>query len=184
MKKIKIERLILLSCLVICLIALVVSGLEVEGLETKIKLLEHKNNRQAAQLRDRDYEIEIQQILIEMQDSIIDAHIAEPEIVPEYIGEYEITYYCPCVECCGKTDGITASGTLATEGQTIAADWDMLPVGTEIYIDGIGYRTVEDKGGAIKGKTLDIFVNSHTEALEFGRHKADVWIVKEGQNEN
>lgn len=181
MKKLKIERFILLACLIICLTALVVSGLEVEGLETKVKELEYKNNRQAAQLKDQKSVLEIQDILISMQDSIIDGHIADPETVPEHIGEYEITYYCPCVECCGKTDGITASGTLAIEGQTVAADWDMLPPGTEVYIDGIGYRTVEDKGGAIKGKTLDVFVNSHAEVLELGRHKADVWSIEEAK---
>ena len=55
----------------------------------------------------------------------------------EYLGEYTIYAYCPCVKCCGKTNGVTASGTIATEGKTVAST---LPFGTKVYIGGIGER--------------------------------------------
>jgi 3D (Asp-Asp-Asp) domain-containing protein len=172
-KKLKIERLIFLVCLIICLLVLVISGLDAEAMQEEIAGLRYQNTKQAAQLLDQERQIEILELVLE--------HSEEPAPAETYLGEFEITYYCSCTKCCGKTDGITASGTLALEGQTVAADWDILPAGTEIYIDGIGYRTVEDKGGAIVGQFLDVFVNSHAEALELGRHKADVWIVKEKQ---
>ncbi|MBP1924628.1 3D (Asp-Asp-Asp) domain-containing protein [Sedimentibacter acidaminivorans] len=100
-----------------------------------------------------------------------------------YIGEFTITYYCPCVKCCGKTDGITASGTLAKEGQTVAADWEVLPPGTEIFIEGIGFRTVEDKGGAIKGNRLDVYMDSHSSALDAGVVQAKVYVLEGSKNE-
>lgn len=106
----------------------------------------------------------------------------EPEIVPandqkpvEMI--VTATAYCPCAYCCGKTDGITASGTIATQGRTIAADPSVLAYGTEVSINGNTY-IVEDCGGAIKGNRIDIFYNSHEEALEFGIQELTAIIDK------
>jgi 3D (Asp-Asp-Asp) domain-containing protein len=99
--------------------------------------------------------------------------VVEPEI--EWL-EFEATAYCPCEKCCGKwaknrPNGIvyTASGEIAEEGITIAADWSVLPKGTVVEIDGVGTRIVQDKGGAIKGNRIDIYFLSHQEALEYGR---------------
>jgi len=94
----------------------------------------------------------------------------------KYLGQYTIYAYCPCVKCCGKTNGVTASGTIATEGRTIAST---LPFGTKLYIDGIGERIVEDRGGDIKGKTIDLFMSDHNSALQFGVRKVDVYEVME-----
>lgn len=63
-----------------------------------------------------------------------------------YLGRYWITGYDICEECCGKTDGITASGAVAQVGRTIAAPRE-IPFGTTLYIEGIGERVVEDRGG-------------------------------------
>lgn len=90
------------------------------------------------------------------------------------LGEFVITYYCDCKRCTDDGDGITASGTKATAGRTIAADPDVLPMGSTVIIDGHTY-TVEDVGGAIKGKRIDIFMESHQEALEAGVKVAEVY---------
>lgn len=79
---------------------------------------------------------------------------------------YKITAYCPCAKCCGKTNGITAMGTHATSGRTVAAS-SKFAFGTKLNINGHVY-TVEDRGGAINGNKIDIFVNSHAEALAWG----------------
>ena len=79
---------------------------------------------------------------------------------------YKITAYCPCSKCCGKSNGITASGTKATAGRTVAASSNFA-LGTKLNINGHIY-TVEDRGGAINGNKIDIFVNSHSEALAWG----------------
>lgn len=94
----------------------------------------------------------------------------------KYLGQYTIYAYCPCAKCCGKTNGITASGTIATEGRTVAST---LPFGTKLYIDGIGERIVEDRGGAIQGNKLDLFMSDHNSALQFGVRKLDVYEVME-----
>lgn len=97
------------------------------------------------------------------------------------LGDYVLTAYCPCPICCGvysnMTNPTTASGTTATAGRTIAADTSVLPFGTQVVIDGQVY-TVEDRGGAIKGNRIDVFFNSHQEAIEFGRRVATVYKVQ------
>lgn len=80
-----------------------------------------------------------------------------------------------------RPDGIvyTASGAVAEQGVTIAADWDVLPPGTVVYIDGLGERVVQDRGGAIKGNAVDIYFEDHHEALVFGRQAVRLYIVTE-----
>ena len=114
-------------------------------------------------------------LIIEKPVEVIKYIEKEPEY--ESAGIFSLTAYCPCMECCGKTDGITASGTKATAGRTVAADTAVLPFGTEIYIGGKKY-TVEDRGVAINGKELDIFFESHAEALQFGRQDIEVFVCR------
>ena len=54
--------------------------------------------------------------------------------IGEPLGEFKLTAYCPCMKCCGKTDGITATGTTATEGRTIAVDPRVIPYGSTVTI--------------------------------------------------
>lgn len=84
----------------------------------------------------------------------------------EYAGDYKLTGYCGCVLCCGiygcaeGEAAHTASGTIATEGRTIAMSNDYA-FGTVVYIDGLGFRTVEDRGGAVSGNKIDVYMESH-----------------------
>ncbi|HCT91967.1 MAG TPA: hypothetical protein DF613_11415 [Lachnospiraceae bacterium] len=90
----------------------------------------------------------------------------------KYLGRFKLTAYCACVQCCGKANGITASGTKATQGRTVAMGG--VPLGTKISINGTVY-TVEDRG-TVYGH-VDIFKNSHEAAKSFGVHYADVYQV-------
>lgn len=81
---------------------------------------------------------------------------------------YTLTAYCPCAICCGKCDRITASGTVATQGRTIAVDPNVIPYGTKVHIEGLGTYVAEDCGSGVQGKRIDVFFDSHEEALEFG----------------
>lgn len=109
----------------------------------------------------------------------VEAAEVNPVVQKISLGEYKLTAYCDCVKCCGKTDGITASGVKATEGVTVAADRS-LPFGTKIYIDGHEY-TVQDRGGAIKGNKIDVYFDSHQDALEFGVQYKEIFTMKEGE---
>lgn len=94
------------------------------------------------------------------------------------VGTFTAYAYCPCVKCCGQwSGGPTASGTMPKEERAVAADWDVLPAGTEVYIEGLGWRTVEDTGSGIDGQALDVYYDSHQAALEQGVREVKVYAV-------
>lgn len=100
--------------------------------------------------------------------------------IGEPLGEFKLTAYCPCMKCCGKTDGITATGTLAAEGRTIAVDPRVIPYGSIVTIyfaDGTNHTyTAEDCGGAIRENRIDVFFDDHQAALQFGVQSAYVYM--------
>lgn len=91
----------------------------------------------------------------------------------EYLGVYRCTHYCSA--CDGS--GTTASGKQPRVGVTVAADPKVLPLGSRVYIEGYGERTVQDTGGAIKGQRLDIYSERGT-CNQLGVKKLKVWRVK------
>ena len=105
------------------------------------------------------------------------AEMEAPEF--ESLGEYKITHYCSCPICCGEWgenrpkdangDPIirTASGAIAEAGKTIAVDPKVIPLGSTVYIDGQAY-IAQDVGGAIRGNRIDVYCDSHEEALKRG----------------
>ena len=101
--------------------------------------------------------------------------------IGEPMGEFKLTAYCPCAKCCGKwANGITATGTTATEGRTIAVDPRVIPYGSSVTIyfaDGTSHTyTAEDCGGAIKENRIDVFFDSHEDARAFGVQSAMVYV--------
>jgi len=115
---------------------------------------------------------------------------AEGEVL-EYteVIQVEATAYCACYKCCGKYPsnkyyGITKTGTRAKVG-TIAVDPKVIPMGTKMYIEGLngaknyGVGKAEDIGGAIKGKIIDLYFDTHAETIQWGRQQVNVYILKE-----
>lgn len=100
--------------------------------------------------------------------------------IGESLGEFTLTAYCSCAVCCGKSDGITATGTTATEGRTIAVDPAVIPYGSTVtlyYEDGTVHTyTAEDCGGAIRENRIDVFFDDHEAAREFGVQTAYVYV--------
>lgn len=97
-----------------------------------------------------------------------------------YIGNFKLTAYCPCYKCSGGYGSNTATGVRAQEGVTIAVDPRIIPYGTKVYIENVGYRIAQDCGGAIKGKKIDIYVNNDKDCYktEYNQKAAKVYIVE------
>ena len=95
-----------------------------------------------------------------------------------YIGVFKITAYCACMQCCGKTDGITATGTQATQGRTIAVYPKQIPYETEVMFNDHVY-IAEDCGGAITENRIDLYFDSHQDALEWGVQYHEVFVLIE-----
>lgn len=119
-----------------------------------------------------------------LEDATIQPEEAEEatqpqKLEPQLLGRFKLTAYCTCPKCCGEySDGMTATGTKATAGRTIAVDPKVIPLGSKVVINGFEY-TAEDTGGAIKGNRIDILFPTHQDALNFGVQYAEVAIVKE-----
>ena len=98
----------------------------------------------------------------------------------KYVGNFKVTHYCACTVCTWGS-GVTASGKQVAEGM-IAADWNVLPAHTKVYIkrgDTMIEKVVEDRGGAINGNIIDVYVPSHDQALRMGVYYADLYIEPE-----
>lgn len=92
-------------------------------------------------------------------------------------GICSITHYCNCSKCSGSYSK-TASGTYPTPNRTVAMGSN-IPFGTKIRIgNSPTIYTVEDRGGAIGKNNVDVFVGSHSEAMNKGRYSAPVYIVE------
>lgn len=89
------------------------------------------------------------------------------------LGEFKLTAYCPCKICSGKWGRSTSTGVIAAANHTVAVDPSVIPYGTELIINGQTY-VAEDRGAAVTGKTIDIFFDTHKEAVKFGVSYADV----------
>lgn len=144
-----------------------------------------KNNK--AEETKMIVDVEEPEFKVEIEEEVME----EKELVFE---TYEATAYCACVKCCGiwskqhptrVNDSSfvqrTKSGTEPMQGRTIGAARDGLPLGTVVEIQGLGTYVVEDTLGASStGKRIDIFFDSHQEALNWGRREVQLAVVTEG----
>lgn len=116
----------------------------------------------------------------------------EPPVVHgvDVLGEFAIVAYCACEECCGEwaldrpldENGepivYTASGEEAKAGVTVAVDPDVIPLGSKVYIEELGWYVAQDTGN-FSGKVIDVYMKDHAAACEFGRRDAVVGIVED-----
>lgn len=131
----------------------------------------------------------------EQASYISSAHIEEPKSIEEAIdfsvyptSKVTATGYTAGYESTGKTDahpnyGITYSGVQVKRDlySTIAADLDVFPLGTILFIPGYGYGVVADIGGAIKGNKIDLYFDTVDAVYEeWGKKEVDVYVVEEG----
>lgn len=126
----------------------------------------------------------------------IPSRITPPEGYEPVVVEMKTTSYCHCRKCCSykwmlfvpyqkrgafnfriKHVGKTSSGAMVRPG-TLAADTSIYPYGTVMHIPGYGYGRVEDTGGAIKGRHIDLYRPNHWWARQWGvrTKKVTVWL--------
>jgi 3D (Asp-Asp-Asp) domain-containing protein len=77
---------------------------------------------------------------------------------------------------CYDLSGVTASGSMAGPGG-VAVDPRVIPLGTRIYIQGVGARTADDTGGAIIGNRLDIWEPTWSQCANWGIEQRAVYSV-------
>ena len=98
------------------------------------------------------------------------------------VDEFTVTAYAPmdprAVEgmCYSDDPNVTASGLPPIPGETVAAG-PGIPFGSRVWINGIGVRTVNDRGGRIHDRAIDIVVGNRAAAMEFGRQALKGLVV-------
>jgi 3D (Asp-Asp-Asp) domain-containing protein/LysM repeat protein len=101
----------------------------------------------------------------------------EQEAVANELSVEATAYTADCEGC----SGITATGVNLKENpdaKVIAVDPDVIPLGSKVYVEGYGYATAEDTGGAIKGNRIDVFIPSKDQAVDWGRKTVNVKVLE------
>lgn len=144
---------------------------EVKSNSEELKVIQDSTSQIQSELDELDSKITSYQLqLNEMSEKY-------ETMKSNHLGTFTTTAYCKCTACCGIwSDSPTKSGTTPQEGRTIAVDPNVIPLGTEVFIDGKVY-TAEDTGSAIKGNKIDIYFAYHQDAQNYGRQQHEVYLV-------
>jgi len=106
-------------------------------------------------------------------------HLKNEEYEFVYMGDFKYTYYCDerYPHICGYGVGLTASGKPTEVGWTVAADTSVLPMGSIIYVEGLGFREVMDRGGGVNGNHIDILMTTHNECFQQTLINGGIWVL-------
>ena len=147
---------------------------------------------------DKERETELPKELLAVEEAYTPAAIPEPPaqtvsingqecglapasetIGAKYLGTFKVTHYAPCVECCGKSDGISASGRPVKPYYSVAVDPTVIPLGTIFFLDygdGVWHEVrADDTGSAVKGNVIDLCVSDYETAVQMGVRSATVY---------
>lgn len=167
MKKLRLQRNLLLLITTVSLFSHILYGLETDR---QIAFLNNKIEGQAKELLEKQEEIELLEAIIRNKEK--DASNLKS------IGTYTITHYCieNYPHICNDGESLkTASGQAPIPYYTVAAD-KSIPFGTKLVIDSKEFE-VMDRGGAITTKRIDIAVQTHAETMELGKVQKQVYLV-------
>ena len=101
--------------------------------------------------------------------------LSEDDPRGESLGEWRITAYY-------ETGCATASGKYPEVNVTVAHN--SLPFGTQIYVEGLGVWTVEDRGPASMGtEWCDLYLGDYSTCVQFGETFREVWLIGGGSDD-
>lgn len=182
--------LLFTGALALALIAsLIVNQGTLKKLDETISLLDQANQavRQSNELADsaiaelNELKEQNTQVFVEDESAIVEE--------PTQVFQAKVTAYCSCPKCCGvwskdhpsrqgtDYEQHTTSGTIPVAGRTVAVDPDIIPLGSKILINDHEY-IAEDTGSGVKGNHIDIYFDSHEEALEWGVRTLEVQVFE------
>lgn len=150
--------------------------------QKQISMMYERNNQLLEELKALQHKKEILEGILLKDKKRING--LEEEVERLRVIRARVTAYSPMDNvsgiCADEDPSITATGTTPTIG-VAAADPDKLEYGTKLYIPGYGNAVIEDTGAALRrGKDLrlDIVMNSHKEAVEWGVKELDVILQR------
>lgn len=146
-----------------------------EKIQAKLEIVEEYQNTKA-ELHERakaDYEAYLAELQRQRQRQITYSQptytaTTESSSSGSCAGTYELTAYT-------WTGNPCANGEYPTDGVTIASN--TIPIGTRVYIEGLGERVVQDTGGMGSG-VIDVYMDSYDDCIQFGRQSAEVYVLE------
>jgi 3D (Asp-Asp-Asp) domain-containing protein len=82
---------------------------------------------------------------------------------------------------CKGCSGITYTGINLKKNpnmKVISVDPKVIPLGSKVYVPGYGTAIAADKGSAIKGNRIDVFMPNYNDAIKWGRKTVTIQILK------
>lgn len=154
-----------------------------------------ENEEEVKDIEPKDVETNTDKVaMVDEKVSSRGSYVRETGIPPteyEKVIKVKATAYCLCQKCCGKSPdnpryGYTASGIRIVPGtgmKVIAVDTSVVPLGTNVYVEGLngasdyGYAIAADTGGAIKENKIDLYMDTHEQALAWGVKYVNLYIL-------
>ncbi len=165
--------LVVLACFIIYHFCTVKQLREtISTVNSEVDTLQAKLDRSISDMEEmRDERDRLLVEVDEIRDSVTDimeGNLSEAE--GWTVRRFRLTGYAPFDNKSGMChDGdptTTASGSYPKAGRTIAVDPKVIPLGTQVWVEGHGWMVAEDTGGLIKGDRIDIMVDTYEETLE------------------
>ncbi len=183
------HRLLFLSYAVLILLVIFLTQ-EMLNLREQVYALEKENHKKDYQIHILSEEIDVvreekQRYSEKLYKAEEKVSSLEKALESTFGFEAEVTAYAPLDPeaeegmCYAGDPTVTASGEPVEPGVTVAAG--ELPFGSRVWIEGIGWREVQDRGGAIGEKDIDVAVECREEALRFGRQKRRAITLEGGE---
>ncbi|KKP80155.1 MAG: hypothetical protein A2271_03625 [Candidatus Moranbacteria bacterium RIFOXYA12_FULL_35_19] len=160
--------------------AMAVEAVESNETKTNLDIFSNKNTLLAYAEKDEAFEgfIEKENKISPEREKALERYAEKRKLAVYPKGKFTInaSAYTAAADECGKSDGITASGLMVKENETIACP-PQFPMGTKIKISGMGTYVCQDRGGAIKGNHVDIYMKTKKEAFAFGRRNLEAEVI-------
>ncbi len=163
----------------------------VEKSDLNYEVVSEVNSEEHAEEKSNEFSEDISAVVEEPLTS--NESVQTLGVPTEYVKTIDVkaTAYCLCKKCCGKSPsnpgyGVTASGLKIVPGtgmKVVASDPSVIPLGTKVYIEGLygasdyGYAVVADTGSAIKNLKIDLYMDTHQMALNWGVKSVRVYIL-------
>ena len=116
-----------------------------------------------------------------VEEQVESAEKAEETTTDEVQGETFAVESTAYTAGCSGCSGITATGINLNNdpyAKVIAVDPNVIPLGTQVYVEGYGYAVAGDTGGAIKGNKIDVHLPTKEEAYNWGRKTVNITLIE------
>jgi 3D (Asp-Asp-Asp) domain-containing protein len=168
---------VLKACVAVLVIGCAVGGATSWRQATQIEDLSQQVQRYRKSAKRSDAALGT---LARSHDNILSATEKAPAIGQSSWGHrFTVTQYTARSEAYGKfNDGFTATMWKADpKARIVAVDPKLIPYGSWVWIEGLGWYVAQDCGSAIKGYRLDVMAASEREAMQYGKQDRFVIVV-------